>query len=124
MIFRSCSTEADVKMLAVAIVAAVSLSAIATLPTAAQQPPTGRDITQLNMAAVPNLDRDSVRIVQRALENKGFDPGPIDGRVGPRTRQAVRGFQYRYGMKASGEINNQVLFALGKVDMATQARGH
>ena len=111
-------------MLALAAVAAVSLFTIATLPATAQQPATGRDITQLSMTAVPNLDRDSARIVQHALQNKGFDPGPIDGRVGPRTRQAVRNFQYRYGMKASGEINNQMLFALGKVDIAIQTSGH
>jgi hypothetical protein len=83
-----------------------------------------RDIANMNMAAVPDLDQDSIRIVQSALANKGFDPGHIDGRVGPRTRQAVRSFQDRYGMKANGEISNQLLFALGKVDIAIQTSGH
>jgi len=83
-----------------------------------------RDIAKMNMAAVPDLDQDSIRIVQSALINKGFDPGPIDGSVGPRTRQAVRSFQDRYGMKANGEISNQLLFALGKVDIAIQTSGH
>jgi len=104
------------------IVAAMSLSAISILQATAQQP-TGKEISQLDMSAVPSLERDSVRIVQSSLRRKGFDPGGIDGVVGPNTRAAIRGFQDRYGMKASGEINNQLLFALGEVDLAIRTGG-
>jgi N-acetylmuramoyl-L-alanine amidase len=31
--------------------------------------------------------------VQMRLKNLGFDPGPIDGLLGPRTKAAIRGFQ-------------------------------
>lgn len=75
-------------------------------------------VSRLNMADVPDLDRDSVRKVQRALEVKGFDPGGIDGIAGPATRAAVRKFQDHFGMKATGQIDNQTLFALGKVELA------
>lgn len=48
------------------------------------------------MDAVPTLNP-----VQRALQNRGFEPGPIDGVLGPQTEAAVRDFQDRYGIKAS-----------------------
>jgi peptidoglycan hydrolase-like protein with peptidoglycan-binding domain len=76
-------------------------------------------ISQLNIIGVPDLSRDNMRQVQDALQVKGFDPGPIDGVAGSRTKVAIRKFQDRFGMKASGEIDNQTLFALGKVEFAT-----
>jgi peptidoglycan hydrolase-like protein with peptidoglycan-binding domain len=56
--------------------------------------------------------------VQQALQDKGFDPGPIDGIVGAKTQEAVRNFQDRYGIAASGGLDNQTLYALGKPDLA------
>jgi peptidoglycan hydrolase-like protein with peptidoglycan-binding domain len=75
-------------------------------------------IGQLNMDAVPVIDHDGVRKVQTLLKDKGFDPGPIDGVDGPRTAGAVRGFQERFGIKSSGAIDNQTLFALGAIELA------
>jgi peptidoglycan hydrolase-like protein with peptidoglycan-binding domain len=110
--------EIFVKKLVVAIIAAASLFAVTTLPATAQVDKSTA-ISQLNMAGVPDLGRDNVRKVQDALQAKGFDPGPIDGVAGPRTKAAIRKFQDRFGIKASGEIDNQTLFALGKVELAT-----
>jgi peptidoglycan hydrolase-like protein with peptidoglycan-binding domain len=107
-----------VKKLVVAIIAAASLFAVMTLSATAQADKSAA-IRQLNMAGVPDLGRDNVRQVQDALQAKGFDPGPIDGVAGARTKAAIRNFQDRFGMKASGEIDNQTLFALGKVELAT-----
>ena len=84
-------------------------------PATAQQP---SSISQLNMSAVPRLDVEGVRKVQSLLKQKGFEPGPIDGIAGPLTKSAVRKFQERYGMKASAEIDNQLLLGLGAVDLA------
>ena len=75
-------------------------------------------IGQLNMDAVPNIEREGIRKVQTLLNDKGFDPGPIDGVVGPRTMNALRDFQERFGIKSSGTIDNQTLFALGAIELA------
>jgi hypothetical protein len=72
----------------------------------------------LNMDTVPNIERDGIRKVQTLLKDKGFDPGPIDGVVGPRTTSALRDFQERFGIKSSGTIDNQTLFALGAIELA------
>ncbi len=107
------------KKLVIATLAAAALSATATLPAAAQGSTAAA--ASLDMAAVPDLDREDVRVVQSGLRGKGMDPGPIDGIVGPRTRDAVRAFQTRYGMKPSGTLDNQLLFALGDADLAITA---
>lgn len=40
--------------------------------------------------------------VQKALLSAGFDPGPLDGVAGPRTRKAIRAFQRRMKLRADG----------------------
>ena len=114
------------KALAIAAVAIASLPAI-TLPVApllAQPSPpsqaqqTGADASKLDMDAVPSLSEDKVRRVQQALQSKGFDPGPIDGVIGPKTEDALRNFQDRFGIKMSAKIDNQTLYALGAPDLA------
>lgn len=75
----------------------------------------------IDMSAIPSLTSDRIQQVQQALQRKGFDPGPIDGVLGPMTREAVRGYQDRYGMPATGEIDNQTLYALGGAELVRQA---
>lgn len=115
------------KKLVIVAVATASLLTIATISTAGQLAQSKRyaqlqhsvapAFADLNMDAVPALNQDNIRQIQRALQNKGLEPGPIDGILGPQTEEAVRNFQNRYGIKASGKIDNQTLFALGKVEL-------
>ena len=72
-------------------------------------------VGQVDMSAVPDIDRDQVRRVQRVLDAKGFDAGRVDGLVGPQTTKAIQAFQSRFGINASGKLDNQTLFALGIV---------
>lgn len=41
-----------------------------------------------------------IKDVQRALKNAGFYKGPIDGKMGPKTKQALKAFQKASGLKA------------------------
>ena len=52
-----------------------------------------------------------VREIQVLLMNKGFDL-TIDGVLGPRTRTAVRAFQARSGITATGQCDEETLAAL------------
>ena len=113
----------------IATIAAISLPLLATLSATTapaqlqryaqvQQAAPAPDVSKLDMSAMPSLNPDQVRRVQQALQKKGFAPGPIDGILGPITKGAVRKFQDSFGIRASGEIDNQTLFALGEADLA------
>jgi hypothetical protein len=52
--------------------------------------------------------------VQQRLRNLGFDPGPIDGSAGPRTRSALGRFQAWAGLGASCEPDAATRRALEK----------
>jgi len=45
--------------------------------------------------------------IQRALKNAGYYQGEIDGKVGGRTRQALRDFQRDHGLDADGVCGRQ-----------------
>jgi len=50
--------------------------------------------------------------VQLALQDAGFHPGPIDGRMGRRTRSALKAFQSAKELKTTGEANRETWEAL------------
>jgi uncharacterized protein (TIGR02594 family) len=54
----------------------------------------------------------SVRQIQQALKDKGFNPGEVDGVWGRNTIAAVRLFQTRNGLKPDGVVGPQTAAAL------------
>lgn len=58
------------------------------------------------------LLRSYTRAVQEALLAQGFDPGPVDGAIGPQTRSAIRDYQSRSGMPVDGEVSRELLARL------------
>ena len=66
-------------------------------------------------AAVGSAGGPLVQQVQERLRDRGFDPGSIDGRTGPKTVQAIRAFQESVGMKADGRIDMALMERLGIV---------
>jgi len=54
----------------------------------------------------------TVREAQEALNQRGFNPGPIDGIYGPRTASAIESFQRANSMQATGRLDRQVEQAL------------
>lgn len=55
-----------------------------------------------------------VKEIQQILKNAGFDPGPVDGIMGNRTRQAIRKFQEAKGLQSTGKIDEETMLALNK----------
>lgn len=45
--------------------------------------------------------------VQRALVRAGFDPGPVDGRLGKKTKSAIRQFQRKNHLMADGIVGER-----------------
>jgi membrane-bound lytic murein transglycosylase B len=56
---------------------------------------------------------DDIKKVQEALKDKGHDPGPVDGIVGPQTQKALRSFQVANGIRATGRVDAETAKALG-----------
>lgn len=50
--------------------------------------------------------------VQMRLATLGYDPGPIDGKSGPKTREAIRQFQRMHGLMATGIVGPKTTEAL------------
>lgn len=46
---------------------------------------------------------DEISGVQARLENLGFPPGDVDGRLTPATRRALLAFQRKHGLEATGQ---------------------
>ncbi len=54
-----------------------------------------------------------VKEVQQALKDKGYDPGPIDGVMGAKTKEALKSFQSASNLSATGTLNSQTAEKLG-----------
>jgi len=48
-----------------------------------------------------------IRDIQLALKAAGFDPGTTDGKMGPRTKAAVRDFQLAHGLDGDGKVGQK-----------------
>ena len=57
--------------------------------------------------------REHVKAAQQALKDKGHDPGPVDGVMGPKTQAALKDFQSKEGLKASGQLDTETMAKLG-----------
>jgi N-acetylmuramoyl-L-alanine amidase len=53
--------------------------------------------------------------VQGRLSNLGFNPGPIDNKMGPQTRHAIGRFQNRYGLEVTGKPDEATRAKLLKI---------
>ncbi|MDD5661961.1 MAG: peptidoglycan-binding domain-containing protein [Candidatus Omnitrophica bacterium] len=120
-------------VLALLVVFAVSLAGCASLGTVKQK---DREIqglrNQISVLEVEIQDKDqeinglkdalsfkqveqarfeekqpSIRDIQAALTKAGFDPGKIDGRLGKKTRQALKAFQKANNLKVNGKADRK-----------------
>ncbi|WP_312846867.1 peptidoglycan-binding domain-containing protein [Stappia sediminis] len=50
--------------------------------------------------------------VQRLLNERGYGAGAVDGRMGRRTRGAIRGYQRDNGLESTGEVTGELVVSL------------
>ncbi len=73
----------------------------ATATRTAQVPYTGSLYRTPSGFEIPGVD------IQNALKNAGYYTGPVDGKIGPGSREAIRNFQRDNGMTADGVCGRQ-----------------
>jgi hypothetical protein len=59
------------------------------------------------------LQQKDVQEVQKSLTDKGFDTGPADGRLGPRTRAGIRQYQESEKLPVTGRLDAETAGKLG-----------
>jgi len=55
----------------------------------------------------------NVKEAQQALKDKGYDPGPVDGVMGTKTKDAIKSFQSASNLQATGTLDAQTADKLG-----------
>ena len=69
----------------------------------------GNSSDKFNILRVSGVSADQL---QRALNRAGYDPGPIDGKLGKKTRAAIKAFQRQHGLTADGVVGEKTWAAL------------
>jgi peptidoglycan hydrolase-like protein with peptidoglycan-binding domain len=79
----------------------------------------GFSLTPLASAVKPSeeepavLHQQDIKKVQETLRDKGYDPGTIDGRLGPQTRGAISHYQKSENLPVTGHLDTQTAGKLG-----------
>lgn len=60
---------------------------------------TASSIAQTVSSSIPGPQE-----IQTALKNAGFYQGTIDGNIGPKTKQAIKNFQYKNSLAVDGKV--------------------
>ena len=58
---------------------------------------------------VQEVDRELIRDVQRQLKGLGYNPGSVDGNIGPQTAAALRAYQQAYRLPETGRLDETTL---------------
>ncbi len=87
--------------------------AIAAFPAAAQQNQGGTASPNREETVPLQLKAEQVMAMQQRLNKRGFSAGRVDGLWGPDTSAALRSFQQKNSLSATGQLDEGTLRALG-----------
>lgn len=84
-----------------------------------------RELPEIDCAAFPDLDEmeavpvgsqgEGAELVQRVLASEGLLSGPVDGKYGNGTAEAVRQFQAAYGLEATGSADEKTMLLINSI---------
>lgn len=66
-------------------------------------------------SANAGYDRGTVRDVQNGLARLGYNPGPVDGVLGPRTGDAIRSYQRDHGLLVDGKPTSELAAHINRI---------
>lgn len=102
------------------LLAMTAASVLAIFPAIAQQSGGGQQGNQVleqeqasGSGADLQLSPSTVRQIQQALNQQGYDVGEVDGAWGQQTQEAMRNYQQAQGLEPTGEPNLRTLSSLG-----------
>jgi peptidoglycan hydrolase-like protein with peptidoglycan-binding domain len=90
------------------VIGAVAGGAVGVL-TDDKQVNLGKPAWQRDAKADGDGDQRLVQDIQTSLTRRGFDPGPADGRMGPRTRSAISDYQRQHKLLVDGRPSPELL---------------
>ena len=62
---------------------------------------------------VSNLEKEQKKDIEQALQEKGFEPGSVDGVIDSQTQSAISQFQRDNNLPATGTVDEQTAKQLG-----------
>jgi peptidoglycan hydrolase-like protein with peptidoglycan-binding domain len=104
------------KPIFIAVAAMFSAAAIAGGNTSSQgassEQHSQQSATQQQQSQSQSQNPETVKQVQEKLSAAGLDVGQPDGKIGPKTQAALKQFQEKEGLQASGQLDQETLAAL------------
>ena len=76
-------------------------------------------LSAVSVFAEGYTDKDTVKKVQQALNDAGYDCGTPDGAAGKKTKAAITSYQTDKGLTVTGVIDDELLLALGLTEAET-----
>ena len=70
-------------------------------------------------AVLDERGEELVFLVEQELWRAGYDPGPMDGRRGPRLTAALESYQRARGLEADGRVSQSLLYRLARENLGT-----
>lgn len=105
-------------MYRLSLIIAVAVGAVAATPSMAQQDQDGTAPAGQWETVPLQLKAEQVMDMQQKLNQRGFPAGRVDGRWGPDTSAAVKRFQARNGLTATGQLDRKTPGVLDVVGAA------
>lgn len=86
---------------------AASLGETTTASRTATEPNVSKSSSVSVKVSTISSTKPTTREIQQALKNAGFYQGPIDGKMGPQTHDAIKEFQRIHGLTDDGVVGKQ-----------------
>jgi peptidoglycan hydrolase-like protein with peptidoglycan-binding domain len=110
-----------IKHVAFAGITALAFSQIAFAGGDMKNQPSASQEQPQQQSTAPGMEQGTIKQAQEQLSSKGHDV-QADGVLGPKTEAALKEFQEKEGIQASGRLDQETLAALG-VDEGSAGTG-